>query len=256
MRRALENALVELGLTATTEDVADFVRTNFADLAQHRRDTIAKAVAAADERSGPMSGVAAPRAQPEEVALAPTQVVSLTSGDSKVRAPSTTGGATLRDQLDPRPPPRRAAIIVVVALAVVGIGLLVGGRMRKTDSLTTEPSGTANAASASAAPRPSENPPPPATTTAAAAPTTTPAAPAATAAPATAPSPEPKVATSAVVAAPTTATRFPRAHDKTLDAANAAPAETAKPQESAHSEETPAPAPKASESATPPTDEP
>jgi serine/threonine-protein kinase len=73
MKKVLENAIVKLGLDGGTEDVAEWLRENFGELASKRKEIMTKAVSQADARaaSRPQSLV-----DTEEVAFAPTVVSS------------------------------------------------------------------------------------------------------------------------------------------------------------------------------------
>lgn len=139
MRRAIESAIEELDLNVTSEDVADYVRQNFPELEKTRRETIAKAVEASQARTkDPASSQQRVKVdQPEEIALAPTMVdeVPLTKRkpspqDAVTRVngrsllpdeAKSTGGATLTEQLGPRPK-SKTGIVFVVALATIGLG--------------------------------------------------------------------------------------------------------------------------------------
>jgi len=69
MQRGLEAAMKELGETTTSEDVAAFIRSELPDLANKRRDVVAKAVDQARERGTPVNTAPEP-----DVAFAPTQM--------------------------------------------------------------------------------------------------------------------------------------------------------------------------------------
>jgi serine/threonine protein kinase len=70
MQRALEAAMKELGESSTSEDVAAFLRSELPELAEKRRQLVAKAVEEARTRGGPAPELSsAPR---EDVAFAPT----------------------------------------------------------------------------------------------------------------------------------------------------------------------------------------
>jgi len=74
MQRALENAMKDIGESATSEDVAAFVRSALPELAERRRAFVGQAISQARDRSEPGSE---PR---EEVAFAPTIVSDRSSG--------------------------------------------------------------------------------------------------------------------------------------------------------------------------------
>jgi len=93
MQRALEGAMKELGETASSEDVAAFVRTELPDLALRRRDAVGKAIEEARERGTPAGD------SRDEVAFAPTLV-----GD---RAPERQAAAAVRAD-DPQTAEARA----------------------------------------------------------------------------------------------------------------------------------------------------
>jgi serine/threonine-protein kinase len=69
MQRGLEAAMKELGETTTSEDVAAFLRSELTDLANKRRDIVARAVDQARERGTPVNTAPDP-----DVAFAPTQM--------------------------------------------------------------------------------------------------------------------------------------------------------------------------------------
>ncbi|MDB4996857.1 MAG: hypothetical protein JWM74_4289 [Myxococcaceae bacterium] len=157
MRRAIESAISALGAPATSEDLADFVRTNFADLARRRREAVSKAMDDADERAGgPASTRAADKTDAvgeEEIALAPTQVVDVEAAPMSVR--STTGGTSRNERMPIEPAPSRrvlyaggGAAALAVAIAAVWIGR---GPTASTDPPPTVPS-VATLATASVAP--------------------------------------------------------------------------------------------------------
>jgi len=88
MRRAIENAMTELHLQASSEDVADFVRINLPEFAEKRHKVMAKAVADADERAAVRGSSSLPAAEEIRVdeAFAPTIMskASDSSADSRV----------------------------------------------------------------------------------------------------------------------------------------------------------------------------
>ncbi len=85
MRRAVETAMTQLKLHATSEDVADFVRTHLPEFAEKRHKIVSKAMEDADSRlgqSGPTSLASA-----EEV-FAPTMIEErITRPDPKPSSP-------------------------------------------------------------------------------------------------------------------------------------------------------------------------
>jgi serine/threonine-protein kinase len=101
MRRAIENAMTELHLQASSEDVADFVRVNLPEFAEKRHKVMAKATDEADRRAaerGSTSLVAAEEVVVED-AFAPT--VMSKAGES--------GASSIADRLtrpDPKPTAR------------------------------------------------------------------------------------------------------------------------------------------------------
>ena len=74
MRRAIENAMTELRLQASSEDVADFVRTNLPEFAEKRHSVVAKAMAEADARGSSRSLLSADEIHHPEEAFAATVV--------------------------------------------------------------------------------------------------------------------------------------------------------------------------------------
>ncbi|HEY8039027.1 MAG TPA: protein kinase [Polyangiaceae bacterium] len=80
MQRAIEGAMKELGESATSEDVAAFIRTELPDLAQKRREVVTKAVDEARDRPAVSLSDAK-----DEVAFAPTVMSE--------RQPAGVGGA-------------------------------------------------------------------------------------------------------------------------------------------------------------------
>ncbi len=90
MRRAIENAMVEMHLQASSEDVADFVRVNLPEFAEKRHKVMAKAMEEADNRGSSSSLVAA------EEAFAPTIMSKANPDDRETRpdpAPAETSAA-------------------------------------------------------------------------------------------------------------------------------------------------------------------
>jgi eukaryotic-like serine/threonine-protein kinase len=133
MRRAIENAIDQLGLSAENEDVGRFLEETMPELAKKRRKTIAKAIAAADAKRP--SG-----AEPIDADLgyAITEVVSrdppssgkalaltrrrggatLDSNPAQNVAGHTPHGSSLRDQLGERR--RRGMGLYLLAAVAVG----------------------------------------------------------------------------------------------------------------------------------------
>jgi serine/threonine-protein kinase len=131
MRRAIENAISALGVPGTSEDLADFVRTNFADLARRRREAVSKAMDAADQRAGAPPSTRVPEKSgdvpEEEIALAPTQVVDTEASPMSVR--STTGGTSRNERILIEPAPSRRLVYAgagAAALAVVVAAVWIG----------------------------------------------------------------------------------------------------------------------------------
>ncbi len=110
MRRAIENAAVELKIQSSNEDVADFVRTNLPEFAEKRRSVMSKAIAEADERGSSRSLVSADELHPEE-AFAPTVVSARSPGADRVTRPD--------------PKPADAAIPLVAKKAAQASGAAV-----------------------------------------------------------------------------------------------------------------------------------
>jgi eukaryotic-like serine/threonine-protein kinase len=135
MRRAIENAIDQLGLSAENEDVGRFLAETMPELAEKRRRTIAKAIALSDSKRP--SG-----AEPidADIGYAITEVVSrdppssgkalvLTRKRSPVRLDSnpeqnvagyTPHGSLLRDQLGERGR-RGTGLYLLAAVAVAGV---------------------------------------------------------------------------------------------------------------------------------------
>jgi len=84
MKRALENAIVKLGLEAASDDVADFLRAELPELETKRREVVTKALGAIDSRAS-ISSEATPAN--DEAAFAATVVSKGT--DSPDSAPPT-----------------------------------------------------------------------------------------------------------------------------------------------------------------------
>ncbi len=101
MRRAIDNAMAEMHMQTSSEDVADFVRINLPEFAEKRHKIVAKAMAEADERAaarGSTSLVAAEEARGAggEEAFAPTIMskANLSSADDRVTVKPDPKGAT------------------------------------------------------------------------------------------------------------------------------------------------------------------
>lgn len=168
MRRALEDAITELGGT-TTDDVAEHVRKAFPELEAKRKDTVAKALAAAEAREqgrsvvGRLPGAADPAAE-GELGLAPTVIGAPDEvSDPAIEKPGassrSTGGATLSESVVV---PRRGGgagkwvALFVVAFGIVGALFVWPGKERLQAMLAGGPevpaSAIAPAASTSAPP--------------------------------------------------------------------------------------------------------
>jgi len=135
MRVALEAALDELG-GATAEEVAERVRADFPELEAKRRDTVSRALAAAEGRESGRSIVGRPLGAADpvaegEIGLAPTVVGApeAVSDGARVPAPTSsarglsTGGATLSESLVvPRSKGGAGKWIALGALGLVAVG--------------------------------------------------------------------------------------------------------------------------------------
>ena len=66
MKRAIDQAIVELGTAVDPEDIANFVRENLPDLDAKRQRTIAKAIELAEERPGSLAGSGGANTGPHE----------------------------------------------------------------------------------------------------------------------------------------------------------------------------------------------
>jgi len=156
MRRAIENAMSELRIQSTSEDIADFVRQNLPEFAEKRHTVVAKAMADADARGASSSSlVAAEEVEP----FAPTVVsqrdpdVRPTRPDPKPAPPAPKSMPRARDLLEGRVSvdetvggaftdeemaalPRRRGLWWLVALTAIGAGAWLGwpghgARLRK-----------------------------------------------------------------------------------------------------------------------------
>src|SRR5579883_2206792 len=80
MQKAVESAMKELGATATADDVADFMRTELPELAEKRKEVVAKAIddsksrIVAVDQATPSGAGAGAVASDEDVAFAPTVI--------------------------------------------------------------------------------------------------------------------------------------------------------------------------------------
>jgi serine/threonine-protein kinase len=108
MQRAIEAAMKELGETATSEDVAAFVRSELPDLAQKRRDIVTRAIEDARERGTPTAGMREP-----DVAFAPTIMSERQAMPDTVREPRV-GTIPLTRRKD-SPAPRAPTVPTMVA---------------------------------------------------------------------------------------------------------------------------------------------
>ncbi len=137
MQRAIETAMKELGLSASGEDIAAFLRSELPDPARRRREAVGKAIDDARERGTPITE------SPDEVAFAPTVVgerdergqsredegaIALTkvkAGPAAARSPEESHVAAL-DQEPIRIPKRSHPwlwAILAVAVAIAGVAL-------------------------------------------------------------------------------------------------------------------------------------
>ena len=133
MRRAFLGAMDELGLTSSSEETADFLRTHLSDLEKMRRARVSRAIDAAKAReNGPDSHSRIAPSAPASIsgddldaALAPTMVGDpLVVEESKTTAPSMlseqvprTNGLSLRTALV-----ATAIVLVVIGIAVARMG--------------------------------------------------------------------------------------------------------------------------------------
>jgi hypothetical protein len=137
MRRAIENAMVEMRVPATSEDIADFVRSNLPEFAEKRHAVIAKAMQEADKRPPSASLVSASEvdvsgptiiSKPHPIPL----VDSATPGPRSVSARAllsgrdeTVGGAFTDEEMAAIPK-RRAGLWWLVTIAALSAAAWVG----------------------------------------------------------------------------------------------------------------------------------
>jgi serine/threonine-protein kinase len=166
MQRALEGAMLELGDSTTSEDVASFLRSSLPELVERRRELVVRAIEDARLRPDAPAAAASEAAASEEVAFAATLVGDDLSGARRKdearaialtrRKPAASSNATGfvsaptrqatgfvaasaprrrlfwpgADSLDVRPAPRSAAGFLVLALLFAGgLGLVAGARL-------------------------------------------------------------------------------------------------------------------------------
>jgi eukaryotic-like serine/threonine-protein kinase len=181
MRRAIESAIQELGLTSENDDVAEFVNTTLPELGTKRKKTIEKAILASDARPTSSASTPPPRntvpdaLESGDMAFANTEVsardpnieaalpltrrqgqgrIEKESLDSDPRILSSDGGrtpsaTTLRDQLGEQKK-RGGAGFVLAGLAVIGTATWI--LFPRAASTPVTPTAAVSAASASATP--------------------------------------------------------------------------------------------------------
>jgi eukaryotic-like serine/threonine-protein kinase len=139
MRRAFLGAMDELGLTSSSEETADFLRTHLSDLEKTRRARVTRATEAAKARERGRGGETSTRSAPAsisgdelDVAFAPT-----IAGDPHVTPPpassdpmngeeaKTTAPATLTEQIDRQPGPGRRLETALIAAAVITVAAVI-----------------------------------------------------------------------------------------------------------------------------------
>ena len=146
MRRAIENTIVKLGLDATSDDVADFLRTELPELETKRREVVTKALGGIDARASVSGEVSVRFPSTDEVAFAAT-VVSKAKDDADAvpltrkaqHGPSAkavlSGEVTPDDSKVTRTSfadedvagmPKNRAIYAVIALVALGAGAWFG----------------------------------------------------------------------------------------------------------------------------------
>jgi len=182
MRRALNGAMDELGLTSSSEEAADFLRTHLSDLEGKRRERVQQALDAANAANTGTPRESAPVSitDDEDVAYAPTIAAAAPSSTRELRTP-------LTDQLkEPNVWRSRTPWIAGAVLAVAFIAVFA--EIHSSSDATP---------SASSAPAAASVPPP------ALAPVSA-AAPAAASAPASAPAQAPAHASASPVASAST----------------------------------------------------
>jgi serine/threonine-protein kinase len=149
MRRAIEGVIDRDELAASSDDVADFVKTTLPDLAKKRRETVTRGIEEAKHRAAqnPESGRALGGPLPaDDVAFAPTLASTRRSAPPPTRVDrpkklgatgstrdKTTGGATLSEQVGERP--QTSAVPYFVTAVVIGlivwiVGLGGGAKLR------------------------------------------------------------------------------------------------------------------------------
>ena len=152
MRKALLAAVDDLGVSAKTEEIADYLSAHLPDLAKKRRSQVTKAVEQAKVRgSSPGSRIsdyppstANLPANAEEVALAPTLVsdhAQEQSDPARELPPSRTtgGGATLSEQLGDRPKGSNTVYIAGAIIVLAVIGFFVWRGSQTTSTTPTDP---------------------------------------------------------------------------------------------------------------------
>jgi serine/threonine-protein kinase len=98
MKKAIESAINQLGLSAENDDVADFLKNQLPELAEKRARTIEKAMTAAGPRP---SYVEALQGTPQDIGFAATEV--------SARDPQSDDGLPLTRRLGSKPPPGDAS---------------------------------------------------------------------------------------------------------------------------------------------------
>jgi serine/threonine-protein kinase len=210
LRRAIEAAMLETGLTATGADIAVFCAQHLSDRANLRKAAISAALAEAEERSrnsraAAAAGASGANARPSQPPPSPSDAVPLAprSGSLNSEAPpgeksNTTLGASATMTTSPRVSApkrmrRRLATGLTVAAVVVGVGVAGISIGRRSESTTDGSRGPGPTSAGDLAGEPKPQPSPSVATPKAATPPSsdTPSA-SSTAAPSAAPAPPPR----------------------------------------------------------------
>jgi serine/threonine-protein kinase len=162
MRRALESAMDSLDAPTSHEDVAAFLREHLGDVAKKRREIVSKAIDAAEARARSEPPPAEPKRLSADVPAVPLTRAKKREEHEEASAPravssygsKTTGGATLTEQLGPRPQ-SRTGLWFVAAVVALGAGGWFVFHTPSTPTPATPQTPSAPAATASATPPPS-----------------------------------------------------------------------------------------------------
>jgi serine/threonine-protein kinase len=175
MRRALELAMSEMKVQSTSEDVADFVRSNLPEFAEKRHAVMAKAMAEADKRPSasllsseelhtdvgfaatvvsqrqPEVAERVTRPDPKPATTAKPMPSARALLEGKVAADESVGGAFTDEEMAAIPKRRTGWFLVVIAAMAAG-GYFAwprgGARLRNFFAGQTTPTATAPATSA------------------------------------------------------------------------------------------------------------